>query len=132
MNRVTHFEIQAADPERAAKFYTESFGWKIDKWDSPMMEYWMVMTGPRDSKDPGINGGLLRRPVALSNEQCGTNAFVCTVQVDDYDATSEKILQAGGTVAMPKFALPGMAWQGYFLDTEGNTFGLHQADKNAK
>ncbi len=26
----------------------------------------------------------------------------------------------------------GMAWQGYFLDTEGNTFGLHQLDKNAK
>ena len=35
-------------------------------------------------------------------------------------------------VAMPKFALAGMAWQGYFLDTEGNTFGVHQPDENAK
>jgi predicted enzyme related to lactoylglutathione lyase len=32
---------------------------------------------------------------------------------------------------MPKFALPGMAWQGYFVDTEGNTFGIHQPDENA-
>lgn len=23
-------------------------------------------------------------------------------------------------------------WQGYFLDTEGNTFGIHQPDTNAK
>ena len=28
-------------------------------------------------------------------------------------------------------ALPGMAWQGYYLDTEGNTFGLHQTDPDA-
>ena len=30
--------------------------------------------------------------------------------------------------ALPKFALPGMAWQGYYLDTEGNTIGIHQPD----
>ena len=34
-----------------------------------------------------------------------------------------KILENGGKVAMPKYALPGMAWQGYFIDTEGNIFG---------
>jgi hypothetical protein len=34
-------------------------------------------------------------------------------------------------VALPKSALPGMAWQGYYLDTEGNTFGIHQPDPNA-
>ena len=27
MNRVVHFEIHAADPERAARFYGEVFGW---------------------------------------------------------------------------------------------------------
>jgi hypothetical protein len=33
---------------------------------------------------------------------------------------------------LPKMDLGGMAWQGYFLDTEGNTFGLHQTYKNEK
>ena len=47
-------------------------------------------------------------------------------------AAAKKILSAGGIVAMPKFAIGGMAWQGYFLDTEGNTFGLHQTDPKAK
>ncbi|MNJ80461.1 hypothetical protein D3C77_788510 [compost metagenome] len=52
--------------------------------------------------------------------------------VADYDATEAKILNNGGTLALPKYALPGMAWQGYYMDTEGNIFGIHQPDENAK
>ncbi len=51
--------------------------------------------------------------------------------VEDFDATAAVIESAGGRVALPKVALPGMAWQGYFVDTEGNTFGIHQPDENA-
>lgn len=132
MNRVVHFEIQVDDPERAAAFYRTVFGWTITQWDSLTMEYWIVMTAEKDSKEPGIHGGLLRRVAKAPEGACGANAFVCTAQVEDFDATAAKIAAAGGTVAMPKFALPGMAWQGYFVDTEGNTFGVHQADPNAR
>lgn len=131
MNRVVHFEIQADEPERAAQFYKDVFGWSITKWDSPLMEYWMVMTAEKDSTELGINGGLLRRPTKTPSQECGTNAYVCTVQVENFDEMAKKIEAAGGIVALPKFALPGMAWQGYFLDTEGNTFGVHQPDINA-
>ena len=48
-----------------------------------------------------------------------------------FDAVASRILDAGGAVALPKYALPGLAWQGYFLDTEGNTFGVHSPDPNA-
>ena len=132
MNRVVHFEIQAEDPERAIKFYTKVFGWTFQKWESDLMKYWMIMTAEKDSKEPGINGGLLRRPAKTPPQQCGTNAYVCTIGVENFDATAKKIKAAGGIVAMPKFAIAKMAWQGYFLDTEGNTFGIHQPDKNAK
>ncbi len=128
-NRVVHFEIQAEKPERAIKFYQDVFGWEFPKW---MDNYWGVMTAPKESSEPGINGGLLQRPCPAPKLEQGTNAFVCTVQVEDFDAIAKKIETAGGIVAMPKFAMPGMAWQGYFIDTEGNTFGLHQADTNAK
>lgn len=57
---------------------------------------------------------------------------MCTALVQNFDATAKKIAAAGGKVAMPKFVLPGMAWQGYFIDTEGNAFGVHQADQNAR
>lgn len=128
-NPLIHFEIQADDVARAEKFYTEIFGWRIEKWGE--MDYWAVYTKDNEA-DPGINGGLLPRPTKAPAPEQGTNAFVGTVQVDDFDATAKKIEAAGGKVAMPKYALPGMAWQGYFLDTEGNTFGIHQPDPNAK
>ncbi|HEX7342846.1 MAG TPA: VOC family protein [bacterium] len=130
-NRVVHFEIQAENPERAMKFYQTVFSWTFPKWmeDPP---YWGIMTAPADSKEPGINGGLLRRPAKVPPQECGTNAYVCTVQVENFDEIAKRIGAAGGKVAMPKFAIPGMAWQGYFLDTEGNTFGVHQPDKNAR
>lgn len=130
MNRIVHFEIQANDPERAAKFYREIFGWEITKFDSPEMEYWLVMTAEKDSKELGINGGLLRRNATVEGK--GVNAFVCTAQVDNIDETAKKIIAAGGTEAMPKFAIMGMAWQAYYLDTEGNMFGVHQPDPDAK
>lgn len=60
-NRVSHFEIQADEPERCAKFYQEVFGWKITKWEGGQMPYWMVETGGRDEAG-GINGGILPRP----------------------------------------------------------------------
>jgi predicted enzyme related to lactoylglutathione lyase len=30
---IVHFEIPADDPERAARFYRDLFGWKIDKYE---------------------------------------------------------------------------------------------------
>ncbi len=61
MNRVIHFEIHAEKPERAAKFYTDIFGWEIKEFSGGEMKYWLVSTAPKDSKDAGINGGMLIR-----------------------------------------------------------------------
>ena len=130
-NRVVHFEIHADNPERAVKFYTDVFGWEIKKWEGGQMEYWMVVTGGKDEPG-GINGGLLRRPGTAPTIGSCSNAYVCTMMVSNFDECAAKILANGGIVAMPKMALIGMAWQGYFLDTEGNTFGIHQLDTDAK
>jgi len=47
-------------------------------------------------------------------------------------APTRVIEQLWGVVALPKFAVPKTCWQGYFLDAEGNTFGIFQVDANAK
>ncbi len=130
MNRVVHFEIHADNTERAIKFYQDVFGWTFEQWGDN--KYWMIMTAPKDSTELGINGGLLQRSGQTPARDQSANAYVCTMEVADFDATAEKILAAGGSVATPKYALVGMAWQGYFLDTEGNTFGVHHPDVNAK
>jgi uncharacterized protein len=130
MSRVAHFEIQADDPERAKAFYAAVFDWTYEDYGQMTgSAYWGITTGPEDTA--GINGGLLQRPAPAPAPEQGVNAFVCTMVVDDFDGTEQRILAAGGRVALPKVALPGMAWQGYYLDTEGNTFGIHQPDPDA-
>ena len=130
-NRVVHFEIHAADPEKAIAFYSEVFGWSFPRWmEQP--PYWGVMTAAEGSQEPGINGGLLHRRGAGPTDGSAVNAYVCTVQVGAYDETHARIVKAGGAVAVPKHAIPGMAWQGYYKDLDGNIFGVHQPDTNAR
>ena len=130
MSRVVHFEIQVDDVDRAKAFYAAVFGWTYADYSQfTGTTYWGVTTG--EQGEPGIDGGLLNRPVPAPGPGQGTNAFVCTMAVEDYDDVERRILAAGGQVALPKTALPGMAWQGYYLDTEGNTFGIHQPDPQA-
>jgi predicted enzyme related to lactoylglutathione lyase len=125
MNAPAYFEIQADDCSRAKRFYGEAFGWKFHKVEGLPVEYWRIETeGPR--------GGLLKRPVKPPPPQHGTNAYVCSMEVADFDSCAAKIGKQGGIVAMAKFAVPGVCWQGYFIDTEGNTFGIFQPDAGAK
>ncbi len=131
MSRVVHFEIHAEDVARARAFYGAVFGWTFQDWSGGAEdEYWGVVTGGGD--EIGIDGGLLKRRGAAPAAEQGPNAFVCTVQVEDFDATAAAIEAAGGRVSLPKHALTGMAWQGYFRDPEGNTFGIHQPDPEAR
>lgn len=135
MNRVIHFEIHAADPERAAKFYGEVFGWDIKEWVVPGVEmpeenrYWLVTTG--SEREAGINGGILVRRGAAPAEGQAVNAYVCTIGVASVDECVARALAAGATVALPKMPIKGVGWLAYCKDTEGNIFGMMQDDKNA-
>ncbi|GGD14444.1 VOC family protein [Pontibacillus salipaludis] len=131
MGRIIHFEIHVDDMDRAKHFYGEVFGWTFEDWSEYAgMPYFGAVTGDADKL--GINGALMKRqdPPPAPNQPI--NGYACTIEVGDYDSIDAKILENGGVVALPKHALPGMAWQGYYKDTEGNTFGIHQTDENAK
>ena len=121
MHRVIHFEVPADNPERATAFYAKVFGWQAQKWDGPM-PYWLIATG-KDA--PGIDGGI--RPRAHPGE--GT---VNTVDVESVDTAVRAIEKAGGTVTVPKMAIPGIGWLAYATDTEGNMFGVMQNDPEAR
>ena len=121
-----YFEVQADDVERAADFYRMIFGWSIAKVDEDLpIQYWRIHF---DS----LAGGLLKRPGNTPPPGHGTNAFVCSFEVADFDATAARILELGGQVALPKFAVRGRGWQGYYLDGEGNVFGIYELDENAQ
>ncbi len=125
MNSVVYFEIQANDPQKSIEFYTNVFSWNFIKQDGLPIEYYRIETS-------GIEGGMFKRPADTPSLNCGTNAFTCTMEVENFDAIAEKIIQNGGQIAMPKFAIPGRCWQGYFLDSDHNVFGIFQIDHSAK
>jgi predicted enzyme related to lactoylglutathione lyase len=127
MPRVVHFEIHADKPERAVKFYQELFGWEFTKWGGPT-DYWLIKTGP-DSQ-PGINGGLVQRRGVIDGT--AVIAYVCTTDVASVDVSVHKIAALGGSIALPKMAIPGIGWLAYGKDTEGNIFGIMQSDPAAK
>jgi uncharacterized protein len=121
MPRPIHFEIPADNPDRAIAFYSRVFDWKFQKWEGPM-PYWLVSTG---EAGPGIDGGL--HPRAFPGQ-----GSVNTLDVPSCDAFLRKIEAAGGRIAVPKMAIPGMGWLAYCSDPEGNTFGVMEADPAAQ
>ncbi len=125
MNTIGYFEIQSSNPEREVKFYTAVFGWAFIRESQLPIEYYRIKTST-------LNGGLLKRPAPVPPGRSGTNAFVNSIEVASFDETSQAILKNGGLVALPKFALPGRCWQGYFIDQDNNTFGIFQVDSEAK
>src|SRR5258708_37976638 len=119
-----YFEIQADDPKRAINFYSQTFGWKFSEITGLPISYWSIETG-------GSRGGLLQRPAKTPPPQSGTNAFVCSLEVEHFDATAKTIAQSGGIVALSKFAVPKTCSQGYFVDTDGHTIGTFEVAAKA-
>jgi predicted enzyme related to lactoylglutathione lyase len=126
---IVHFEIPADQPERAAKFYRELFGWNINRWENPGgIEYWTVETVPTDAEGrpvrQGANGGLMRR---MYPNQTPVNY----IAVEDVDAAVAKAEGLGAKVLMGKTPVPGMGWFAQLTDPEGNVFAVWQTDMAA-
>jgi predicted enzyme related to lactoylglutathione lyase len=126
---IVHFEIPADNPERAAKFYREMFGWKINRWENPGgIEYWMVETVPTDAEGrperQGVNGGLMPR---MYPTQQPVN-YILVEDVDDAVAKAERL---GAKVMMGKTPVPGMGWFAQLTDTEGNVLAVWETDMAA-
>src|ERR1043166_4856751 len=99
--QVVHFEVPADDLDRASRFYSDAFGWRLRAM--PGMDYTLVSTaetGPDGAPAEGgaINGGMLRRSAPVT-------APVITIQVDDIDAALEAVQRLGGTVALGRQAV---------------------------
>ncbi|MFC9561827.1 VOC family protein [Agromyces sp. NPDC056965] len=128
MPGIVHFEIPADDQDRARAFYRAAFDWTLDL--VPGMDYTNVVTTPVDEATqqplaPGaINGGMFQRAERLTTP-------ILTVDVDDIDASLERITELGGSVVSARAPVPGMGWFAYFEDSEGNILGLWTTDPSA-
>ncbi len=126
MPRVVHFEIHADDPQRAATFYHDVFGWQVNKWEG-LEDYWLLTTGAE--QEPGINGAIMKRKQPIVGD--AVIAYVCTIDVLSVDDATANITSHSGTVVVPKMVVPHVGWLAYCKDSKGNIFGVMQADPSA-
>ncbi len=119
MPTIVHFEIPADDVERAKKFYSDLFGWKVEK--VPNMDYWMITT----SGEKTVDGGMMKK----NHPQEPITNYIDVPSIDEYVKKVEKL---GGEIVVPKKAVPNYGYFAVCLDTEKNVFALWQSNKSAK
>ena len=110
------------DVEKLRKFYSELFGWKIEKTPGPI-PYWTIETVPVDKNmtplRPGINGGMYKKD---SSEQRPVN-YISVNSIDEY---TRKIETSGGKIIQGKQEVQGVGWIAVAIDPEGNQFAMLQ------
>ena len=114
---IVHIEFWNSDPEATAKFYSDLFGWEIER--SPMPgdvggEYHQGLTG-------GATG--VAYPQA-DGQMYNPGEVLVYVHSDDIAATLAKVESLGGTVVVPNSEIPGVGWFGIFTDPAGNRLAL--------
>ena len=126
MFNVVHFEIPADEVERAKKFYSELFGWKIAEFTGPTpMEYWEITTSGEKGEMGLLGGGMMKR----QDPDQRITIYVDVPSIDEYTGRVKKL---GGQVCVPKTAVPGMGYFAVCLDQENNGFGLWENNPSAQ
>ena len=114
---IVHFEIPADDVERARKFYSTLFGWKIEKIevkkDGEAMDYWIISTSSKtkdsSEKSSHLEGGLIKR----QHPQQPNLNYISVPSIDEY---SNKVKELGGKVVLPKTEITGYGFFAVCMD----------------
>ena len=114
---IVHFELPAADADRASGFWNGLFGWGVSDSAMPEMDYRMAQV----SEEQGV--------AIFPSENPGSGLIVYFA-TDDIDASIATIRSLGGE-AGDKLPVPGHGWFARCTDTEGNAFSLFQGDASA-
>jgi predicted enzyme related to lactoylglutathione lyase len=114
---IVHFEVPAADVDRAVAFWHGLFGLEVGPNMMEEVDYRMFQAAP------GQGGAI------MASDKPGTGLIVYHA-TDDIEASIVKARELGGT-ADEKHPVPTHGWFAACVDTEGNKFSLWQSDPNA-
>ncbi len=133
MPTIVHFEIPSDNLERTKKFYTELFGWKMEKMPGAgQREYWMFSTTSNDKADSDsksisgseqrmVGGGMMER-------QMPQEPIMIYIGVDSVAEYSNNVERLGGKVIKQKTEVPGYGWFAICTDTDNNGFALWETN----
>ncbi len=109
---IVHIEIPSNDDAKAAKFYQDLFGWKIEREEAMNYTMWEPAKGP--------GGGF--SPVG---DTVHPGDVLIYVDSADIEADLKQVEKLGGTVFTPKTEIPTIGWFGIFKDPTGNMIALY-------
>ena len=123
-NAISWFEIPTTKLDEAQAFYEAVLG-------NPMRNEDM---GPSkgavfayDNESHGVGGALMMGPTAPAQSTGGVLVYLDATP--SLDAALERVIVAGGHIALPRQALPpGMGFFAHVIDLDGNRVGLHAHD----
>lgn len=123
-NPVVHFEMSYENGTRAAEFYAQAFGWKMQHLGAKMGDYVLAITTQLDkkgmAKTPGaVNGGLYKK----GKDGSGTHLVI---SVDNLEKHMGIVTKAGGKILGTPMDIPGIGMFVMFKDSEGNKVGMLQ------
>src|SRR5437588_497409 len=107
-------DLGTADPEKAARFYSDLFGWTVEQ-------------GPPEAGGYGIAQLKGRAVAGLGPQQNpGPPVWTTYVNVDDADDVAQKVKAGGGQLFMDPFDVLDVGRMAVFADPAGAALGLWQ------
>jgi hypothetical protein len=106
------FEHMSNNPQAAQRFYTQLFGWTVEKFDMGGEPYQMIQTG-----GTGI-GGFLNAPAGVASN------WTSYLSVADVDASARAAQAAGGKIVLPPTDFPPVGRGAALLDPTGAAFSI--------
>ncbi|NJN33612.1 MAG: VOC family protein [Saprospiraceae bacterium] len=118
VNPVGWFDLNVAKLDRAKKFYETVFNVKLI---DASLEWGKQSFFPFSPESHDISGALVEK----ANFVPSSNNTVVYFETADCIAEEKRIVAAGGKVVQPKMNIGDFGFVSIFIDTEGNTVGLH-------
>jgi predicted enzyme related to lactoylglutathione lyase len=113
---LTMNQLNAADPDAAANFYTALFGWRVERV-SEEPPYWSMLNGET------LNAGLMPLPPGAP----APPHWLAYFTVSGLEESAGRVTAGGGTVLVPPTEIPA----GRFLvaaDPQGAVFALFEGE----
>ncbi len=112
-NPFVHVELATTDVEKAKKFYSGLFAWKLEDVKMPDYTYTMISVGE------GTGGGMMKQMIPGA-----PSAWMAYVLVDDIKAATQKAQSLGAKVMKDVTEVMDMGWLSIIVDPTGAMLGL--------
>ncbi len=120
VNTLNWFEISVSDISRAKKFYETVFSIDMQLQENMGRE---MAYFPSENMNGKVSGALVQSP---QHKASAEGAVIYLNGNPDLANALGKIEAAGGKVVMPKTHISDeIGCMAFFIDTEGNSVGLH-------